>query len=220
MNNDLLSAAYRQATDACPLAGQGCPSANELGDAAAGRLSSERREALVAILANCARCAAAVQMAADLGQLNPSDGPQSVDERGNEAPSIMPPAPRRIMPGRRPYLRYASAASVVLVLAMASVWQLRPLAPEIQLRGDLPSVQPAHGSRLLGAPTQFIWPVPPEASCRIELRNAQGELQRQMVGLRGGVYRVDPPLTLAPGGYLWTAHCAAEVLGPFGFSVQ
>jgi len=84
----------------------------------------------------------------------------------------------------------------------------------------LPAVRPAHGSTLHRAPVEFAWPVPPQASCRIELRNAQGELQRQMTGLRGGLHVADPPLDLAPGRYLWTAHCAAEMLGPFVFDLQ
>ena len=191
-----LSEVWRDATRDCPRQRADCPSSDELAAVMRGVNLGERNGVVLDALGDCARCALAAQLAGELQVVKPAAG----------------------LPRRAPL--FAFAASMLLAVGLVSLWQLRPLGPEAQLRGELPEVRPAHGSTLAKAPTQFAWPVPTQALCRIELRNAQGQMQLKIAGQRGGQSVPNPPLQLAPGTYLWSAYCAAEVLGPFVFVVQ
>jgi len=196
MEASKLSEVWRAATRDCPRQGVDCPSSDELAAVMRGVDLGQRNALVLDALGDCAQCALAAQLAGELQVIKPAAG------------------------WRRRAPLFAVAASMLLAFGLVSLWQLRPPGPEAQLRGELPEVRPAHGSALATAPTKFAWPVPTQALCRIELRNAQGQMQLKTAGQRGGHWVPDPPLQLAPSTYLWSAHCAAEVLGPFVFVVQ
>jgi len=196
MEASKLSEVWRATTRDCPRQRVDCPSSDELAAVMRGADLGQRNALVLDALGECARCALAAQLAGDLQVVTPS------------------------LSWRRRLPMFAAAGSILLTLGLVSLSQLRPLGPEAQLRGELPEVRPAQGSALAAAPTQFAWPVPTQALCRVELRNAQGQMQLKIAGQRGGQWVPDPPLQLAPGTYLWSAHCAAEVLGPFVFIVQ
>jgi len=201
MEASKLSEVWRATTRDCPRQGADCPSSDELAAVMRGVDLGQRNALVLEALGGCARCALAAQLAGDLHVVKPEERRPAAGWR-QRAPL------------------FAAAATLLLGLGLVSLSQLRPPGPEAQLRGELPEVGPANGSTLAAAPTRFAWPAPTQALCRIELRNAQGQMQLKVAGQRGGQWMPDPPLQLAPNTYLWSAHCAAEVLGPFVFVVQ
>jgi len=199
-----LAKAYRLATDACPLQSDGCPDAAELAAAARGELPSERREVLLAILATCARCAAATQMAGDF-----SNG--SIDAiTARHSPSPRWRTPR--------WLPLAAAAAVVIAILPG----LGLFDGQRVTRGGDPSVQPVSGAMLSTAPSELRWQTPAGVTCRVVLRDASANLLLRSGSVQAGQLSLDNAVQqrLQAGEFLWTAECGDRVLGPYAFSVR
>jgi hypothetical protein len=193
-----LADAYRVATLTCPLQGQGCPTSDDLADAVAGRLEPARREAIVAIVANCARCAALMQVAGDL------------------EPVAETPAPRR---SRVPLWIGGIAAAAVL-----AVFAPRFLVPNEGsiTRGNDGPVQPAPGATLDNAPSVITWSARDGTACRVTVRSAAADVVLNSGSVAGGRLELNAAerARLIPGEYLWTAECGGNRVGPYAFSVR
>jgi hypothetical protein len=201
MNSDSnLQSAYRAATLSCPLGGEGCPTAQEIAATARDELDSAQRERMLAIVANCARCAALVQLAGDL-------------DAGSAPDARVPSAPRP-----RP-LRWLGA-SLAAALVLVAVVLTRPPSPSITRGGD-GAVEPAPSATLSEAPAHFAWDAPADLACRVTVRSAAAEVVLQSSALVGGRFEpdADARARLGAGDYLWTADCGASRYGPYAFTV-
>ena len=194
-----LKTAYRVATLACPLQGEGCPSADEIAATARGDLAPAQRERMLAILGNCTRCASLVQMAAEL----------DVEERVTLRRTPMRPT-------RWPW--FGAGATALLALVLIAPW--RPPTPE-PTRGGATQIEPAPGAVLNAAPAELRWEAIDNLPCRVTLRSETAEIVVQSMSLGDGRYTLDSAtrVRIANGGFLWTVDCGANRLGPFGFTV-
>jgi hypothetical protein len=202
MNTDRdLGSAYRLATLDCPLSGDGCPTPEELSDMAQGRIASARREQIVAIVANCTRCAALLQVAGDLGE---DAGNLPVDH----------PDVRRRMPRWLP----AAMAAVALLAFLPLLWTP---GDERVMRGEEAGIQPAPGARLDAAPERLSWTSEAGTACRVTLRTARADVLLHSGAILDGTLALDAATRaqLAPGDYLWTTECGGESQGPYAFTV-
>jgi hypothetical protein len=204
MNSDSnLQAAYRAATLSCPLGGEGCPTALEIAATARDELDSAQRERMLAIVANCARCAALVQLAGDLDTGSAPDAPDA------RVPSTHRPRPLRWL-----------GASLAAALVLVAVLMTRPPSPSIT-RGGEGSVEPVPSATLSEAPAHFAWDAPADLACRVTVRSAAAEVVLESSALIGGRFEPDPDARarLGAGDYLWTADCGASRYGPYAFTV-
>jgi hypothetical protein len=113
LNSDDIRALLDQAAVAASPATRGnCPSAEELADAAAGRLDDSRRPAIAAHVAECADCAEEYRLA------------QALRPWAESAAGVRPRSPARPSASATTsrWRAYALAASVLLAIGGAAAW--------------------------------------------------------------------------------------------------
>ena len=196
-----LGSAYRLATLDCPLAGDGCPTPEELAELARGRMATARRDQIVAIVANCTRCAALLQVADDLGE-DPGATHADVPPVRRRMPQWVPPA----------------MAAVALLAFLPLLW--KPGGEHV-MRGEDAAVLPAPGARLDAAPDRLSWSSAAGTACRVTLRTASADVLLRSGAILDGALVLDASTRtrLVPGDYLWTADCGGQSLGPYAFTV-
>jgi anti-sigma factor RsiW len=188
-----LQAAYRRATLDCPLGGDGCPSPEELSATARGGLDPAQRERMLALLANCARCAALVQVAAELE---------------STAPTTTPRAPRP-----RSWVWLGAAATAVFAVLLVAPWRSPVPGPT---RGEAAAVEPAPDAILAAPPAELRWSPVAGLACRATLRSDDAEILAHSTSVLDGRFALDADTRarLVRGGYLWSVECGATRLGP------
>jgi hypothetical protein len=207
---DDRGADYRAATADCPVDGDGCPTADELVALADGALRGPRREAVLALVASCARCADAARFA------RASAGPigDAVAAAGLDAPTAGAAAAARRAPRWLP-------GSVAAILVAGMLLAYLPRDGEEPLRGAASAIEPADGAALSAAPARFAWSGA-GAACGVTVRDASGaRVWRSATTLDGSaVVPADVRAGLRPGTYLWRLECGGVARGTYRFTLR